>query len=179
MIDVSDVVQYLYCPRKVYFIKVMGLRMTKPKMDVGKEVHDNVAKSMKRRKIDGELMENVYLESRRYGIKGCVDAIIRREDEFIPVDVKFSRFKGVFYGWKMQIVAYALLVEENFDCVVKRGYVYLVTDGKWMEVEITPEDRKALERIIEKVNEIIREEKYPSVQKSKKCNYCEMSKLCV
>jgi CRISPR-associated exonuclease Cas4 len=179
VIDVSDVVQYLYCPRKVYFIKVMGLKVTKPKMDVGREVHDNVAKSMKRRKIDGELIENVYLESHRYGIKGCVDAIIKRGDEYIPVDVKFSKFKSVFYGWKMQLVAYALLVEENFGCTVSKGYVYLVTDGKWVEVEITPEDRKALERIIKNVNEIILEEKYPSVQKSKMCNYCEMLKLCV
>ena len=47
MIDVSDIVQYLYCPRKLYFIRVMGLRITKPKMDVGRKIHENVANLLK------------------------------------------------------------------------------------------------------------------------------------
>lgn len=179
MIDVSDVVQYLYCPRKLYFIKVMGLRITKPKMNIGKEIHENVAKSLRRRKIDGEILENVYLESRKYGIKGCVDAIIRRGEEYIPIDIKFSKFRSLFYGWKMQLVAYAILVEENFGCRVKKAYIYLTEEKDWIEVEIMPEDKEALAKIIRKVEEIIRKEKYPQASKSKKCNYCEVSKLCV
>jgi len=179
MIDVSDIVQYLYCPRKLYFIRVMGLRITKPKMDVGRKIHENVAKSLKRRKIEGEILENVYLESQKYGIKGCVDAIIKRGEEYIPVDVKYSRFKSLFYHWKMQLVAYAVLVEENFGCKVKRAYVYLTEGKDWIEVEITPGDREALMKIIRKVEEIIREERYPRASKSKKCNYCEVSRFCV
>ncbi len=179
MIDVSDLVQYLYCPRKLYFIKVMGLRISKPKMDVGKEIHESVEKSLKRRKLEGEVMENVYLESQRYGIKGYVDAIIRRRDQYIPIDIKFSRFKRVFYGWKMQLAAYSLLVEENFHCKVRKGYIYLAETKEWIEVEITPEDKKALVKIIRKVEEVLKEEKFPRASKSKKCSYCEMSKLCV
>ncbi len=59
MIEVSNIVQYLYCPRKLYFIKVMGLRITRPKMNAGKEVHENVARSIAR-KIEGEILENVW-----------------------------------------------------------------------------------------------------------------------
>jgi len=179
MIDVSDLVQYLYCPRKLYFIRVMGLRITKPKMDVGKEIHESVGKSLKRRKLEGEVMENVYLESRRYGIKGCVDAIIRRGEEYIPVDIKFSRFRSVFYGWKMQLAAYSILVEENFHCRVEKGYIYLAETREWIEVEITPEDKETLAKTIRKVEELLREEKFPRASRSKKCGYCEMSKLCV
>jgi len=36
-IDVSDIVQYLYCPRKVYFHRVAGITLTRPKMEVGRE----------------------------------------------------------------------------------------------------------------------------------------------
>jgi len=179
MIDVSDIVQYLYCPRKLYFTKIVGIRITRPKMNVGKEIHENVVKAFRRRKIEGELLENVYLESQKYGIKGCIDVIIKRGEEYIPVDVKFSRFRNIFYQWKMQLVAYAVLVEENFGCKVRRAYVYLTENKEWIEVEILPEDKEALVKIIERVEEIIREEKYPKVGKSKKCNYCEVSKLCV
>ena len=179
MIDVSDIVQYLYCPRKLYFIRVVGLKIKKPKMEVGKEVHGEVAKALKRRKIEGEILENVYLESQKYRIKGCVDAVIRRGEEYIPVDIKFSRFRTLFYQWKMQLVAYAVLVEENFGCKVRRAYVYLTESNDWIEVKIMPEDKEALVNIIRKVEEIIREEKYPQACKSKKCNYCEVSKFCV
>jgi CRISPR-associated exonuclease Cas4 len=179
LIDVSDIVQYLYCPRKLYFIRVVGLKLTRPKMDVGKEVHENVARSLARRKVEGEILENVYLESQKYGIKGCVDAIIKRRGEYIPVDIKFTRFKSLFYQWKMQLVAYAVLVEENFDCKVKKAYVYLTEGKDWIEVEITPEDRKALVKIIKEVREIIGRERYPKISKSKKCNYCEVAKFCV
>jgi len=34
--DVSDIVQYLYCPRKLYFLKIAGIRISKPKMEEGK-----------------------------------------------------------------------------------------------------------------------------------------------
>lgn len=179
MIDVSDIVQYLYCPRKLYFIKVMGIKISKPKMDVGKEIHENVLESLKRRKIEGEIISNVYLESSKYNLKGCVDAIIRKGEEYIPVDVKFSRFRSLFYQWKMQLVAYSVLVEENFGCKVRKAYIYLTEGKDWIEVEIMPEDREALIKIIRKVEEIISEEKYPQVSKSKKCNYCEVSKFCV
>ena len=61
-------------------------------------------------------------------MKGCVDAIIKRGEEYIPMDIKFSCFKSLFYQWKMQLVAYAVLVEENFGCSVKKAYIYL-TEG--------------------------------------------------
>jgi len=182
MIDVSDVSQYLYCPRKIYFMKVMGLRILKPKMQMGKDIHEKIYSKLRRRKKiwrnNAEVLENVYLESERYGIRGFVDALIKYGEEIIPVDVKYTRFDDIFYNWKMQLVAYAVLVEENFKCVVKRVLVYLTETKEWKEIRIFPEDKKALKRIISKIEEIIAEEKCPRVVKSKKCGYCEVSKIC-
>jgi len=177
LIDVSDVVQYLYCPRKVYFLKVQGVRIARPKMELGRELHSKVKRVIRR--LEGEVHENVYLESRRYGIKGCVDAVVKRGDNYVPIDVKYSRFKDVFYRWKMQLVAYAVLIEENYGCEVREGLIYLIQNRKWMEVGIFPEDRKRLKDIIAKVERLIEEGSYPPAAKSKKCNYCEVAKFCV
>ena len=184
MIDVNDVVQYLYCPRKVYFMK-LGIKTTRPKMEMGKEVHREIYAKLRRKKrwknvegADIEIIENVYLESERYGIKGYVDLILKAGEELLPVDIKYTKFRDIFYGWKMQIVAYGVLIEENFNCLVRRGFIYLVDSKDWIEVEVLPEDRKALERIVNRVRKIIASEEFPTVSKSKKCNYCEMSKLC-
>jgi CRISPR-associated exonuclease Cas4 len=181
-IDVSDIAQYLYCPRKIYFIKVMGLRILKPKMEMGKEIHEGIYDKLRRRKriwrVDAEIVENVYLESEKYGIRGYVDAVLKCGEELIPVDVKYTKFDEIFYNWKMQLVAYAVLVEENFRCVVKKVLVYLTETNDWVEVSIFPEDREALKRIIKKIEGIILNERYPPATKSKKCEYCEMLKIC-
>jgi len=187
MINAGDISQYLYCPRKIYFMKVMGAKITRPKMAMGQEIHEKMYDNLKRRKKvwkgADEVLENVYLEGVRYGLKGYVDAIIRRGDEYIPVDFKFSRFEleegGLFYNWKMQLVAYAVLVEENYNTIVKRVLIYSTESKKWIKVEISPEDRRALKRILENIKEIILGEKYPTIKKSRKCGYCEMDKICV
>jgi CRISPR-associated exonuclease Cas4 len=182
MIDVSDITQYLYCSRKIYFMKVMGLRILKPKMEMGKEIHEGIYSKLKRRKriwrVDAEIVENVYLESESYGIKGYIDAILNSGGELTPVDVKYTRFNEIFYNWKMQLVAYAVLVEENFGCIVKKVLVYLTETKDWIEVSIFPEDREALKRIVKRIKEIILNERYPPATKSRKCDYCEMSKIC-
>ncbi|RLI71914.1 CRISPR-associated protein Cas4 [Archaeoglobales archaeon] len=173
MIDVSDLIQYLYCPRKIYFIKVMGIKLKKPKMEFGKELHGKL-----RIKFDGDILYNLYLESENYEIKGVVDAVIKQKNNYYPVDAKFTRFNKLFYGWKMQLVAYAVLIEENFGVTVKKGYIYFIDEKRLKEVEIVSEDKKALRDIVKKVERIINEEKIPNVEKSKKCEYCEMKKLC-
>ena len=181
MIDVSDVVQYLYCPRKVYFIRVAGIRITKPKMEEGKAAHSDARRSLKRfaEKLEGELLTNLYLESERYGLKGVVDAVVKAGDGVYPIDVKLSRFENLTYAWKMQITAYAMLVEEGFGERVEKGFIYLAGKGKFLNVPIQPEDRKALERIVAEVEEILRSGKYPRASKSKKCGYCEVEPFCV
>ncbi len=181
VIDVSDVVQYLYCPRKVYFIKVAGIRIQKPKMEEGKRAQAEVERNIRRfaEKMGGELETGIYLESQRYRIKGLLDAMVKTDSSLYPVDVKLSRFDSVSYSWKMQLTAYALLLEENFEKSVRLGYIYIVGTRKLIEVRIEPEDRRSLMRIIRKVEEIIGSEKYPSASKSKKCSYCEVYDFCV
>lgn len=180
MIDVSDISQFLYCPRKIYFMKVLGIRMSKPKMEFGRDVHEEMYAKFKRRKSlkSYDILENVYLESERYHLKGFVDLILKSENEIIPVDIKFTRFDEIYYNWRMQIVAYAVLVEENFGIIVKRALIYNADKKEWREVEIFPEDRKMLKKIVESIEDIVANERIPPKTKSKKCNYCEMQKIC-
>jgi len=38
----------LYCPRKVYFLKVAGIRIARPKMEEGRTVQENVKGTLER-----------------------------------------------------------------------------------------------------------------------------------
>jgi len=176
VIEVSDLVQYLYCPRKVYFLRAMGLRMVKPKMEYGREVHSRVGRVLGR--LEGELFVNVYLESERYGLRGCVDGVLRRGEEYIPVDVKCTGLERVPYRWRMQMVAYAVLVEEGFGCRVRRGLIYLMESRRFVEVRVMPEDRAELRRLVERVERLLNEGSYPPAVRSNRCAYCEVERFC-
>jgi CRISPR-associated exonuclease Cas4 len=173
MINVNDVVQYLYCPRKVYFRNVLGLKLKKQKMEFAKELHENLKLEFE----ECEVLYDVFLESQRYGVKGVVDAIVKCDD-YYPIEAKFTRFNEVYYSWKMQIVAYAALIEENFNTVVRKGYIFLIDRKELIELSVSPEDKRALMSIADRVRKLIESEIIPDVEKSKKCNYCEMEKVC-
>lgn len=181
-LSVNDVVQYLYCPRKVYFIKVAGFRILKPKMEEGKRVQEEVIRKLEKiaEKLGGKLLKNVRLDSDLYGLTGNLDAVITTGKEAFPVDIKFSRFSSLSYAWKMQLTAYSILVEEKFGVRVEKAFVFLISEKEMLkEVRILPEDKKALLRLLEEIWKVLEKESYPKTTKSKKCGYCEMEKFCV
>src|SRR5271157_4858815 len=118
MITVSDVKQYLYCPKIIYFDHV--LHVPKPldqKLETGKEKHDSITTKEKRRKgaifYDQELDQaeklfRVALESNILGLRGVLDYLVKTEREFIPVDYKFgsSHSGAVHLNHKYQLAAY-------------------------------------------------------------------------
>jgi len=150
-------------------------------MEEGKVAQKDVQKRIARfaEKMKGKVLTGIYMESQRYGMKGVLDTLIETSEELYPVDVKLSKFQSVSYPWKMQITAYAILVEENFGRTVRSGFIYLINMKKFLEVRVEPEDRKALKRIKDEIEDIIAHEKYPRTSRSKKCGYCEVSEFCV
>lgn len=181
-LEVGDVVQFIYCPRKLYFIKVVGLRILKPKMEEGRKVQEEVTKRLEKiaEKMNGKLFKNFWLESEALSLAGNLDALILTEKEVLPLDVKFSKFGSISYAWKMQLTAYSLLAEENFGKRVERAFIYIVSEKEMLkEVKISAEDKKALLRLLEEIRILLESEKYPQAIKSKKCGYCEVEKFCV
>jgi len=177
-INVSDIVQFLYCPRKVYFLKVANIRISKPKMEEGKRVQEGVERKLLKiaEKHNGRLFKNLYLENDF--LCGFIDYAIDGK-EFIPIDVKFSKFKNLSYAWRMQITAYCVLAEDLLGKKVEKGYIYLVGEKDELKlVRVYPEDKKALLRIVEQIYTLLESEIFPNALKSEKCNYCEVEKFC-
>jgi CRISPR-associated exonuclease Cas4 len=191
MITVSDVKQYLYCPKIIYFDHV--LHVPKPpdqKLETGKEKHDDITGKERRRKgaifYDSELDQaeklfRVSLESSTLGLRGVLDYLIKTEREYIPVDYKFglSNAGNVHLNHKYQLAAYALLVEDSFKTIVRRGYVHYSRDRINAKIDFTDEIRKRTMKMIREIGEIIQEEIEPSgARKPGKCADCEYSRYC-
>lgn len=191
MVTVGDVKQYLYCPKIIYFDQI--LHVPKPpdlKLDYGKEIHDEMTRKDKRRKgaifydpfLDqAEKLFKVELESERLGLRGVLDYLIKTKGEYIPIDYKsgFSNRGMVHLNHKYQLAAYALLVEESFDTIVRRGYVHYSKDRINAKIDISDEVRRRTMKMIQEIRNIVEEEIEPArTRVSARCIDCEYKRYC-
>jgi len=154
----SEVIEYLFCPRFIYFIHCLNIPQHEEqrfKVLMGRELHEKRSKSNKdylRKKIGCIKRENlVYLISERYHLKGEVDEVLLLEDNTrAPLDYKFTEYKDCLYKThKIQSILYALLIMDNYACKVKRGFLCYVRSKNLLK-EIIFKDRD-----FEKINDII------------------------
>ena len=191
MITVTDVKQYLYCPKIIYFDHVQHIpKPPDQKLQTGKEEHDSITAKEKRRKgavfYDPELdcaekMFRVEMESTTLGLRGILDYLVRTDREFIPVDYKFGHsHKGsIHLNHKYQLAAYALLVEESFKTVVRRGFIHYSRDRVNVQIDFSDEIRRRTLKMIKEVAQIIEEEIEPAgTRNSARCIDCEYRRYC-
>jgi len=130
-VSVTDIKHYIYCPRLIYLDTV--LRATPvfgSQQEDSKELHEDYVRKELRSKdavyyssefVGAEKLLFTSLSSSAPGLEGNVDCIIRTaKGEYIPVEYKDMSSGGgrVCMDHKYQLVAYALLIEENFETVV-------------------------------------------------------------
>ena len=130
---VTDLKQWVYCPRILYYSMCLpDVRPITYKMTAGIEAGKNEEGREGRRNLraygltQGCREFNVALVSDRYGLRGLVDMVIWIETpeagEVIPVDYKLSSIPGEHF--KMQVMAYGLMLEEVSGLPARRGYLY-------------------------------------------------------
>jgi CRISPR-associated exonuclease Cas4 len=142
-LKVSDLKQYYYCPRVVYYQYVMPVdRKTTYKMDKGKEVQDQIEILEARRKLkayglqNGKRKFNLWLKSEKHGLSGKIDMLIETDQNLFPVDFKFTRGrprKNHLY----QLGGYALILEDRFRRRVDNGFIYLITQKDAVVFDLT------------------------------------------
>jgi CRISPR-associated exonuclease Cas4 len=185
MITVTDIKQFCYCQRTIFFTYVAPVpRKITRKMEYGKEAHAILDALEMRRKLkrygleDGERHFHTYLQSARVGLSGKLDLYLKAGREIFPVEFK-NTSKDPFLNHKYQLTAYSLLLEETFHQPIRRGFVCQIEEAKIFPIEITVNMRTNVKEIIQKINTIIQQEKMPVMAESKKkCRDCEYRNFC-
>ncbi|RME97566.1 MAG: CRISPR-associated protein Cas4 [Chloroflexi bacterium] len=188
---VVDLKQYIYCPRLIYYYYCLPkIRPVTYKMEAGLEAQDDEESRAARRSLRtyglkcGTIETNVYLESPSLGLRGIVDLVITTNEtsdgqpEVIPVDYKLSnRQMGLHF--KLQLLAYGLLLHEVRKLPVNRGFLYAIPRRKAGEVLFTPALRNKLAQALRQMQDIVSRENMPNpVKKRQKCEVCEFRRFC-
>jgi CRISPR-associated exonuclease Cas4 len=182
-VSATDIKHYIYCPRLVYFDRVLhAAPVFGSQQEDSKELHEDYVKKELRRKdavyyspefVGAEKLLFTALSSGELGLQGNVDCVIKTaKSEYVPVEYKnMNSDRGrVCMDHRYQLVAYALLIEENFSTVVKRGFVDYIPEGLVLQFEITPTMKSHVKRVIGHIKRIIKDEELPPIRVAKqKC----------
>lgn len=186
-LEVTSIKQFEYCPRVVFFTHCLPLlyRPTTYKMDASIEIHKQAPYKERRRSLcaygikQGKRYFDVSLLSQRLGISGQIDmAIVTKDKKAIPVDYKLTTRK-VGQHFKLQIAAYAVLLEENWKCSVENGYIYSLLTRKTQKITISNSLRQKMKRHIQKIRSMIENQQMPNSTAVKaRCVNCEFRRFC-
>ena len=182
---VSDLKQYIYCPRIIYYYYVLPIpRRVTRKMEYGKLEHVEISRLEKRRRLkaygllEGDRKFQVHLQSSRLGLHGLLDMIITTACGRYAVEFKYSIGK-IGLHVKYQLAAYAMLLEESLRKPVRFGFLYLIPSKSVVPIEITTGMRDYVKKTLSAMRNVISGEKIPGYVRSKRrCVNCEFKNYC-
>lgn len=139
LINVSDLNQYLYSPRRYWYLKYYDTQGKNYYRIDGKLKHEFQSSR-------GGWVKEQYFESENLGLKGKIDIL---EDGVIPVERK--RGNDYFYNDEIQLAAYCMLLEDNIDAAVNEGIIYLYGTDQRISVLIENYHREKVKEIVEEM----------------------------
>lgn len=186
----SLVLEFLFCPRFVYFMECLNIpqhEQRRLKVQLGRRVHESkqqLNKDYLRKKIGCIRKEiSVYLVSHRHHIRGELDEVLWLNDGTLaPMEFKFAVYRErLFQTYKMQLTLQALLIEDNYQQPVQRGFLVFVRSKNYLlTVPLGDRERQQAQKIIDQILAIIQTGKFPPRTRSRqKCVDCCYKNICV
>jgi len=168
-----------YCERLFYLEEVEEIRIADAAVYRGRALHAALDRE------EGAL-ERRTLESERLGLKGVVDVLCRRDGTYVPYEHKRGRSRKGVDGpeaWdtdRIQIAAYALLLEEALNQRVGEGRVRYHQDGHTVRVPIDEVLRERVGTTIARANQLRESLERPPVTTNERlCIRCSLAPACL
>lgn len=166
-----------YCERLFYLEEVEELRVADTAVFEGRRVHEELE--------EGQLA-SFTLESPELGLKGKVDAIRKRDGVLIPIEVKKGHAapgEGPLAAWetdRVQVAAYAMLLEATQDVQIAEGRVRYLTDHKTVRVPLDQALRDKVQAMIRRARSLRLEVVRPKVTDNERlCPRCSLAPVCL
>lgn len=184
LFTITDLKQFIYCPRIFYYHTCLpGVRPVTYKMQKGIQAHESERVKAARRSLamydlpNGERQFDVAVVSETLRLSGQIDEVIFTEKTLIPVDYKLARQGGEHF--KVQLTAYALMLEEAYQTKIEYGFLYFIAKRKVERVPITPKLRTQVSQALAQMRQISENETMPAATTWRQCCAdCEFRRFC-
>lgn len=175
LVNVSDVNQFLYCPRRYYYISYYDTIEMNYFLRDGQIKHRNQS-------LKGGWVREFYVRSERLGIHGKIDVLevknIRGEGHsFVPIERK--RASSYYENDEIQLATYCMLLEEYLDEPVRMGYIYLFGTNERYAIQITEWHRQMVLNTITAIKNMKLDTIPDFADNMNKCKKCSVIQYCM
>jgi CRISPR-associated exonuclease Cas4 len=185
LIPVTDLKQWVYCERIVYYQRVMPVIAQRTfKMKEALAAQDLIETLEMRRGLQAYGFEGarrrfgVWLSDQELGLSAKPDLILERDDRVAVVDFKLTGGEPG-ENHRMQLAGYAMLAEAAYNVPSPVAFLYRIPDNRIFAIEIGEALRKAVLAAAERIREMEVEEWFPPpTPVRKRCAECEYANYC-
>lgn len=170
-----------YCPRLFYLEEVEELYTQDAAVFAGRRLHTELERS------EEDTWECLTLESAELGLRGKVDALRLRSGQLIPYEHKRGRSRrdeaNRPQAWdsdKLQILAYACLIEAVLKITVQEGRIRYHADNVVVRVPVDDAERQWVHAAIQQARELrMQTERPPITPHEHLCARCSLAPVCL
>ena len=185
LIRLTDLKNWAYCPRVVYYHRVMpGAGTETYKMSAGLGAQALVEGLELRRTLEryglqgAERRYGVWLASEKVGLSGRADLVLVGGKACSVVDYKLT---GGDPGenHRMQLHGYALMLEAEWRVTVEQAFLYRIPDDRVFRIAIDDQGREAVWGAVAGIREMVAEQLCPEGTEVRgRCRDCEFANFC-
>lgn len=132
-------------------------------------------------KLTPKIISEKSVESDKLQLKGIIDCIEIYKNNYVPIELKTGKMpkEGVWPGHRIQIAAYAMLIEENFNTNVKEGFIRYLDTNETRHITINPFMKEEIVGLVKEIQELLKANEIPNYCENKnKCTNCGLRSTC-
>jgi CRISPR-associated exonuclease Cas4 len=184
-IPVTDLKQWAYCPRVVYYHRVLpGAGQPTWKMHEALNAQEMIERLETRRGLREYGWEGasrrfaLWLTNESVGLNGKLDLLLEREGAGAVVDFKLTSGE-MGDNHRMQLSGYAMLVEACHGLRVETGFLYRIPDDRVFAFSVTPAWKQRVKEAITAIQALERTAWCPEPTPVRaRCAECEYTNYC-
>jgi CRISPR-associated exonuclease Cas4 len=185
LIPVTDLKQWAYCPRVVYYHHVMPAP-PKPtyKMKEGLAAQEMIESLETRRKLREYGLDaarrrfGLWLEDQELGLSGKIDLLLEAPEEIAVVDFKLTSGEPG-QNHRLQLAGYSLLAESACALPARRAFLYRIPDNRIFVEPMTEELRRAVKAAVIGIRKTGQSQLCPEPTDVRgRCVECEFANYC-
>jgi len=150
----------------------------------------NIFKFIEKHNVYGEelweiltpkILSEFKVESDTLQLRGIIDQVYVYHMDFVPIELKTGKSprEGLWPGHRIQIGAYALLLEEMFKRPIKEGFVHYLDSKEKRQLVINSFLKEEIKDLVKEVQELINDKSLPNYCENKsKCKACSLNSTC-
>ena len=185
LIPITDLKQWAYCPRVVYYHRVMpAVAHPTYKMKEGKAAQEMIETLEMRRTLREYGFESahrrfgVWLENKELGLSGKIDLLLEGAEEIAVVDFKLTSGEPG-QNHRIQLAGYSLLAESACGLPARQTFLYRIPDGRIFVERVTEELRRAVRAAITDIRRTGETQLCPEPTAVRgRCVECEFANYC-